>query len=168
MDNNLQELYKKVYEFHGHVCLMSTAGIRIALSAMSAIDLQKSEEYLFAFYHARTCAIDPIQFITGCTLGNSNIIVDDEKKAHTLHLVRQDNGFGVTVTLKDDMLKKMKSCMMIKKGAVKVEDENERLVLMKSFDEEFLNVLNILKNSDTADIIDVTAYQMDIKPYLRF
>jgi formylmethanofuran dehydrogenase subunit E len=156
MDVHREEMFKKVYDFHGHICLMSTAGVRIALAAINAIGQDKSQEFLFAFYHARTCALDPIQFITGCTLGNSNIIVNDDEKSHTLELVRQKDGTGVKVTLKEEILKKMRSCMKLKREAE------------KEYEEDFNNVIDMLKNEDEKLIVDVTPYKMDIKPFLRF
>jgi len=149
-------IFEKLYEFHGHVCLMSTAGVRIALAAMRAIGLNKSDEFLFAFYHAKTCAIDPIQFITGCTLGNSNIIVDESIKMHLLKLVRQSDGTGVSVILKDEVLARMKACMQAKKagetGAI----------------EEFVSLLDALRSDPEETIVEVSPFTMDIKPYLRF
>jgi formylmethanofuran dehydrogenase subunit E len=168
LGNDVKEIFNRVYEFHGHVCLMSTAGVRIALCAMDAIGLNKSDEYLFSIYHARTCAVDPIQFITGCTLGNSNVIIKDNEKSHTLKLVRQSDGTGVKVTLKEDVLKRMKDCMVRKKSGANVEDEDERKLLKDESDKEFNDLLDFLRNEDESVIVSVEPFSMDIKPYLRF
>jgi formylmethanofuran dehydrogenase subunit E len=140
---------------------MSTAGVRIAIAAMDAIRLKKSQEYLFAFYHAKTCAIDPVQFITGCTLGNSNIVIKDNKN-HTLELVRQDNGTGVSVSLKEDILKKMRDCMKLKKEIEKQSDKGSRLKAKKKFEDEFEDVMHLLQNEDDSLLVDITPVAIDI------
>lgn len=161
-----EELFNKVYDFHGHVCLMSTAGVRLACSAMNAIGLNKSDTYLFAFYHARTCAADPIQLITGCTLANSNIIVTDERK-HVLELVRQDNGVGVSVAFKPETLSRMRHCMDIKKASRETDDD-KRVELEKKFDIEFSATLDFLRGADESEIIEVSPCEIDIAQYKRF
>ncbi len=145
---------------------MSTAGIRIASAAMDAIGLFRNEDWLFAFYHAKTCAIDPIQFICGCTLGNSNIIVTDER-THALELVRQESGEGVKVALKEEALQLMRGCMALKRKSEKEDEAESKLALAKEFDVRFQTAIKTLKTIDTADIVEVTPVTIDVAPYLK-
>ncbi len=63
-----------LYNFHGHRCPMSTMGARLALAAMSALGVGKADQFLIeADYGIKNCALDGIQYTTGCTLGNGNI-----------------------------------------------------------------------------------------------
>lgn len=143
------DIFNKVYDFHGHVCLMSTAGIRIALAAMNAIGLKKGEEHLAAFYHAKTCAVDAIQVITGCTFGNNNITVTDERK-NMLELVREDSGVGVSVTLRSEVSDRMKSCMELKKNGD------------PKFKQEFQELLKWLQNEEENKVVQVAAVKIDM------
>ena len=146
---------------------MSTAGVRIALAAKRAIGLRGSKEFLFAFYHAKTCAIDPIQFITGCTLGNSNIIINDKKK-HTLELVRQSDGTGVRVSLKEDVLKKMRKCMKLKKDSEKLKTKKARQKAQREYKDDLEDVMHLLQHEDDKALVDTAPFTINLKPYLKF
>ena len=146
---------------------MSSAGARIALAAMRGIGSKKSAERLFAFYHANTCAVDPIQVITGCTFGNSNIIVKDEKQ-HVLELVRQSDGIGVKAELNKGVLSNMRDCMELKRAYESLSNETERKKLKETFDEEFEDMLHILRTYKDDSIVTLTEFKIDIKPFLRY
>ena len=156
-----KHILHQVYDFHGHVCLMSTAGVRLARAAMSAIGIKKQQDFLFAFYHAKTCAADAIQFITGCTLGNGNIIINDEKK-HILELVREDNGKGVKVTLRDKALKKMRNCMKLKKEYEKQSDKKSPQKAKLKYKDDFEDMLYMLQNDDDKSLLNIKPITIDL------
>lgn len=95
--------FDSLYEFHGHRCPMSTMGARLGIAAMNALGVTKSDQFrLRGVYRARNCALDGVQFVTGCTLGNGNLECEDEARA-SFSLDRRDGG-GVTATVSDDAL----------------------------------------------------------------
>jgi len=74
--------FQGLYGFHGHRCPMSTMGARLGLAAMRALSVTKAEQfYIEAVCFAKNCALDGIQFTTGCTLGNGNLSYEDAGRA---------------------------------------------------------------------------------------
>lgn len=87
-----------LYAFHGHRCPMSTMGARLGAAAMSELGVTKSDQFsIQGHYEARNCALDGLQFVTGCTLGNGNIEFADMGKA-SFTLSRRDGTKSVTVS----------------------------------------------------------------------
>ncbi len=69
----------EVVKFHGHMCPGLAIGYRAALSALKRFKRAKDEE-LVAVVENDSCAVDAIQFMTGCTFGKGNLIFRDYGK----------------------------------------------------------------------------------------
>lgn len=83
------ELIKATIDFHGHSCPGLAIGIRAAELAMNRFGRSIDEE-IVAVVETDMCAVDAIQFLTGCTFGKGNLIhLDYGKSAFTFHS-RQD------------------------------------------------------------------------------
>jgi len=83
------ELIKATIDFHGHSCPGLAIGIRVAELAMDRFGHSFDEE-IVAVVETDMCAVDAIQFLTGCTFGKGNLIhLDYGKSAFTFHS-RQD------------------------------------------------------------------------------
>ena len=83
------ELIKATINFHGHSCPGLAIGIRAAELAMARFGRSLDEE-IVAIVETDMCAVDAIQFLTGCTFGKGNLIhLDYGKNAFTFHS-RQD------------------------------------------------------------------------------
>ena len=73
------ELYIMGLAFHGHKCPAMPMGLRAAVAAMEALDVQRAGAgELMALVeidenHCATCFADGIQVATGCTFGKGNI-----------------------------------------------------------------------------------------------
>jgi len=59
------EPFARIYARHGHRCPMSTLGGRLGLAAMPYF--AGTTEHLQALYSHRTCALDGIAEVTGCS-----------------------------------------------------------------------------------------------------
>jgi len=96
--------FERLYEFHGHRCPMSTMGARLGIAAMSALGATKADQFrVRGVYRSRNCALDGIQFVTGCTLGNGNLDVEDAGMA-AFSLVWREGGGGATATVSGEAL----------------------------------------------------------------
>jgi formylmethanofuran dehydrogenase subunit E len=80
MSESERELLLKAFEFHGHKCWASTAGVRVGLAALRALGVRRaaSSDELHCLVeigdnHGAQCFADGIQYVTGCTLGKDNI-----------------------------------------------------------------------------------------------
>jgi len=86
-----------LYEFHGHRCPMSTMGARLGIAALAGLGVSKSDQFrVEGRYFARNCALDGIQYTTGCTLGNGNLAFEDAGR-FSFVLKMRDGARGVAV-----------------------------------------------------------------------
>jgi len=72
----MDEEFKKAAEFHGHVCPGLAMGYRVAKYAKEHYPRSKDEE-LVAIVENKSCSVDAIQNILGCTFGKGNLITKD-------------------------------------------------------------------------------------------
>lgn len=99
-DYDLPVDLEEVVSFHGHFCPGLAIGYKAAKAAISRLDQDRAEdEELVAVVENRSCAVDAIQVITGCTLGKGNLFLRDYGK-QVLTLASRSTGEGVRVALK--------------------------------------------------------------------
>jgi len=68
-------------QFHGHFCPGLALGYRVAKAALRELKAERPrDEELAAIVENDSCAVDAIQFITGCTFGKGNLIFRDYGK----------------------------------------------------------------------------------------
>lgn len=95
-----QELLDETVEFHGHNCPGLTIGIRAAEYALQKFsDTLPSD--LVCVTETDMCAVDGIQYITGCTFGKGNLIHRDYGKAAFSFFDRRD-GHGMRFLLRKE------------------------------------------------------------------
>ena len=121
---------KPIIDFHGHLCPGLVLGYRAAKVGMELIHAIPSEdEELIAIVENNSCAVDAIQYITGCTFGKGNLFFRDYGK-HVYTLALRPNGRGVRVSLKGTLFEK--------------EDRDERIEQILSIDEnELFNIQDV-------------------------
>ena len=94
------EEMQEVVSFHGHFCPGLAIGYRAAKAAMTRIAPKRAEdEELVAIVENRSCSVDAVQVITGCTLGKGNLFLCDYGK-QVFTLVSRSSGEGVRVALR--------------------------------------------------------------------
>lgn len=84
------ELIKKTIDFHGHWCPGLAIGIRAAEFALREIGKGPDEE-IVAVVETDMCAVDAIQYLTGCTFGKGNLIHKDYGKNAFTFYRRRDS-----------------------------------------------------------------------------
>ncbi|MCX8118461.1 MAG: FmdE family protein [Desulfobacterota bacterium] len=99
------EMIKKAIAFHGHSCPGLAIGIRASEVALREIGKATDEEVV-AVVETDMCAVDAIQFLTGCTFGKGNLIHKDYGKnaftfyrrrdGQAIRLVTRPEVFGAT------------------------------------------------------------------------
>ncbi|MHB1357776.1 MAG: FmdE family protein [Anaerolineae bacterium] len=62
-----------VVAFHGHLCPGLAWGMRVSEAALAHLGPRSQDEELVAVVETDTCAVDAIQFLTGCTFGKGNL-----------------------------------------------------------------------------------------------
>ncbi|MGM0689904.1 MAG: FmdE family protein [Bacillota bacterium] len=77
--------WSDVVRFHGHSCMGLAMGYRVSETALKALQSDRDiDEELVAIVENDSCAVDAVQFVTGCTMGKGNLFfVDHGKPVYT-------------------------------------------------------------------------------------
>jgi formylmethanofuran dehydrogenase subunit E len=88
-----------VVQFHGHFCPGIAIGVRAAELALREIGPHAADEEVVAIVETDMCAVDAIQFMTGCTFGKGNLIhLDYGKNAFTF--IRRSDGKAIRLVMR--------------------------------------------------------------------
>ena len=89
-----QEMIDRTVAFHRSLCPGLALGMKAAQIAL--YELGRGPEDLVAIVETDICAVDGVQAITGCTVGNRNLIVKDwGKNAYTFW--RRSDGKAIRI-----------------------------------------------------------------------
>ncbi len=92
----LMEELDGVIRFHGHFCPGVSIGIRAAQIALREIGPHSQDEEVVAIVETDMCAVDAIQYLTGCTFGKGNLFhLDYGKNAYTF--IRRSDGRAIRI-----------------------------------------------------------------------
>jgi formylmethanofuran dehydrogenase subunit E len=89
--------WDNVVAFHGHRCMGLATGYRVAEAALQALQSGRDiDEELVAIVENDSCAVDAIQYVTGCTLGKGNLILRDYGK-QAYNFARRSDGKALRI-----------------------------------------------------------------------
>jgi len=87
-----------VMRFHGHLCPGLALGYRVAKAALRELRAERpQDEELVAVVENDSCAVDAVQFITGCTFGKGNFLFRDYGK-HVYTFYNRQTGKGIRIS----------------------------------------------------------------------
>ena len=120
--------FDTVVQFHGHVCPGLAIGYRVALLAANHFRNRSEDEELVAIAENRSCAIDAIQVINGCTCGKGNLVFKDHGK-HIYTYFKRGDKTAIRISLKPDVLsqdeKHVALFTKIRQGTARPEETKE-------------------------------------------
>ena len=87
--------------FHGHSCPGLAIGIRAAEMALQEIGAHAEDEEIVAVVETDMCAVDAIQYLTGCTFGKGNLIHLDYGKS-VFTFIRRSDGKAIRIALRPE------------------------------------------------------------------
>ena len=94
---------EEIVRFHGHMCPGLAMGIRAAEVALREVGPHSSDEEVVALVETDICAVDAIQYLTGCTFGKGNLIhLDHGKNAYTF--IRRSDDKAIRVAARPGAL----------------------------------------------------------------
>ncbi|NLI69498.1 MAG: formylmethanofuran dehydrogenase [Firmicutes bacterium] len=94
-------LWEKAVAFHGHECIGLAWGFKVAEAALKNLEADRDiDEEILAIVENDSCAVDAIQFITGCTLGKGNLIFHDFGKPVYTFVLRK-SGKAIRIIFDD-------------------------------------------------------------------
>ena len=88
----------RVIELHRGLCPALALGVKVARVALAEVGSNDRDHEVIAVAEGDTCAVDAVQALTGCTIGNRDLIVRDEGKV-AFTFWRRSDGKGVRVTV---------------------------------------------------------------------
>jgi len=98
MQQDFGEDLRDTVQFHGHLCPGLALGFRVAKAALRELNADRPhDEELVAVVENDSCAVDAIQYITGCTFGKGNFIFRDYGK-HVYTFFNRRTGQGVRIS----------------------------------------------------------------------
>ena len=93
------DVVSQVIAFHGHFCPGLATGIRVSEIALRILGPRAADEEMIAVAETLNCAVDAIQYLTGCSIGKGNLFhLDYGKNAFTL--ARRSDGKAVRIASK--------------------------------------------------------------------
>jgi len=94
---------EEIVRFHGHMCPGLAIGIRAAEVALREIGPHSADEEVVAVVETNMCAVDAIQYLTGCTFGKGNLVhVDHGKNAYTF--IRRSDGRAIRIAARPEAM----------------------------------------------------------------
>lgn len=91
-----EEQLADLVEFHGHLCPGLAMGVAASAIALREIGPHSKDEEVVAVTETDMCAVDAVQFLTGCTFGKGNLLHRDfGKNAYTFY--RRSDGRAIRV-----------------------------------------------------------------------
>lgn len=92
---------QQVVDFHGHLCPGLAMGVKVAEIALDEIGPHAQDEEVVAVTETDMCAVDAVQFLTGCTYGKGNLIHRDVGK-NAFSFYRRSDGKAIRVSSRPD------------------------------------------------------------------
>ena len=97
--------FQKAAEFHGHTCPGLAMGYRVAKYVKEHYPRAKDEE-LVCIAENKSCSVDAIQSLLGCTAGKGNLILKDNGK-QVFTVYSRDNKKALRIYFKGNVFKRM-------------------------------------------------------------
>jgi formylmethanofuran dehydrogenase subunit E len=158
MSDSEKDVLLRAFEFHGHKCWASTAGVRAGLAALRTLGVQRaaSSDALHCVVeignnHGAQCFADGIQFVTGCTVGKGNIEKAGWGKL-AITLVDKKSERSVRVAYKGTYQKKIAESSFMKKRAAGVPPPQIP-------EQEAWEMIDILWNAPESDVLTIGEVQ---------
>jgi formylmethanofuran dehydrogenase subunit E len=148
----MEEDFKKASEFHGHICPGLAIGYRVAKYAGEHYPRSKDEE-LVCIAENKSCSVDAVQSLLGCTAGKGNLLfIDNGKQVFTFYSRDQDR--AMRIYFKGDVFLGM-DAMRQKAASGKFSPDEKR-----EFEKLRSKVIEDILNGKDEDLLSVK--QVDI------
>lgn len=85
LERSMDKDLKNAIDFHGHMCPGLAMGYRVARYVRERYPRSEDEE-LVCIAENKSCSVDALQALLGCTAGKGNLIIKDHgKQAFTFY-----------------------------------------------------------------------------------
>ena len=149
-----QGMIDQTIRFHGHSCPGLAIGMRVAEMVLEKFGHAVDEEVV-AVVETDMCAVDAVQFLTGCTFGKGNLIhLDYGKTAFSFY--RRSDGKGLRVSVRPELFHMEDDLSGLQKKAVKSElSAEEKEALERAREGRIKKIMG----SDLKDLFEVKPHE---------
>jgi len=156
-----EEKLKAVIAFHGHWCPGLATGIRVSEIALEEIG-HAGDEDVVAVAEADTCAVDAVQFLTGCSVGKGNLILKNIGKM-AFSFYRRSDGKALRIVSRPNVSRgtndEYRSLQEKKNAGSITEEETARLQELRQ--EHCTRILG----SEIEDLFDIKKPLEPVPPF---
>ena len=154
----------QVQQFHGHLCPGLAIGIRVAEKAVAEMGENPEDEEIVSIVETNNCAVDAIQFITGCTFGKGNLIHLDYGK-NAFRFIRRRDGKAVRILVKPGFGKPLtpdeeQHLKRMREGNPSQEDIQKSRKIRQARTE-------LILSAPLDDVVEVQPLEMEIPSHAR-
>ncbi|MFZ2098650.1 MAG: FmdE family protein [Anaerolineales bacterium] len=154
----------QVQAFHGHLCPGLAIGIRVAEQALLEMGERPGDEEVVAIVETDNCAVDAIQFITGCTFGKGNLIHLDYGK-NAFRFIRRKDGKAIRIRVRPEAWSPLNpgEDQMMKRWRIGTADEAESQEAARLRQQR----IEIILTAPLTDLVEVQPIEPVIPPRAR-
>lgn len=125
----MDKLLKETINFHGHLCPGISFGYRATCYALKLLGLEGKNigETHLVIAENDVCGLDAIQFVTGCTIGNDGLIINNVGK-QAFSFINKKTGKGIRVMLNVPLWKSaepLRLHKLVKTGMASSEEKEQ-------------------------------------------
>src|SRR6056297_1919098 len=152
----------KVSNFHGHICPDLVIGCRASQLALNLLNQDPKDQLtLTVVAENNTSAIDAIQCLTGCTLGNQYLLIRDFGKHKYTFIVNQ-TGQAVILSLNRVNFRKEKNYLALEKRLMNNLATIEDMTRIKVLLDQWVSWLFSLSDQELFSVDQTKAKPPDI------
>lgn len=93
---------EEIVKFHGHLCPGLAIGYRVAKIAEDHFGSRSQDEEIVAIVENKSCAVDAVQMVNGCTFGKGNLVFRDYGK-HVYTFFRRGEDKALRISRKQEV-----------------------------------------------------------------
>ncbi|MFO8020013.1 MAG: tRNA (N6-threonylcarbamoyladenosine(37)-N6)-methyltransferase TrmO [Promethearchaeia archaeon] len=159
-------LLKEAGVLHGHYCPGLALGVMVGAHMIREIGWRpEGLEHLIVITETNNCALDGIQYVTGCTFGNNGLIFRDLGK--TAFTIASRKGEGIRLCVKKNFQE------MLQENYPEYYQTFEKVIINREGNEEILarfkrlgrDISFSLIQYDVTDLFNIEQVQIDIPEY---
>ncbi len=150
--------WDEVVKFHGHSCMGLAMGYRVSEAALGELGgIRDVDEELLAIVENDSCAIDAVQYVTGCTMGKGNLIFRDHGKPVYTFYRRSDNK-AIRVVAKGLDEKRYPELLALREKLLSGEaSEDDR----RQYDQKAEEALKTFLTDPLESVVDIQVVEID-------
>lgn len=150
--DHIPEDLSQVVKFHGHLCPGLLIGYRVSKAAIKEGGIEKGrDEETVACVENDSCAVDAIQYMTGCTFGKGNLVFVDHGK-HVYTFWNRNKGTALRISFSENLWGRHPEIKVLREKALSHPLSKEEKATLKALRSEIERELLELPDDELLSI----------------